>query len=209
MNSHKPLIVAAAVVLGIVFLIYMANTVVTSKAFPSLPTYVASSTAQFIASSSLPLSTENIEATSTTSSPDAISSAPTLPSDVSPVENDSDPLPATLIHTSRGDIFAEMAETDAQMSKGLGDRASLPSNQGMLFVFAEPGVYAFWMKDMHFALDMVWIDASKKVVSINRDISPNTYPTTFQPSTRISYVLELNAGGAKKYGITVGTVLSF
>ena len=79
----------------------------------------------------------------------------------------------------------------------------------MLFPFAVPGRYGFWMKDMRFSLDMVWISSDKRVVMVSSDVSPDTYPLVLYPPSDISYVLELNADSANKFGIATSTKLVF
>lgn len=126
-----------------------------------------------------------------------------------PSATSTDKLKVITIEAPAGSISVEVASTSEEQAKGLGQRLSLPDNQGMLFPFMYPGDYGFWMKDMHFPLDMVWISSDKKVVSITPNISPDTYPTVFYPPLAISYVLELNAGAAKEFGIATDTELVF
>ncbi len=114
-----------------------------------------------------------------------------------------------MIHAPSGVIHAIIAATAQDQSRGLGLRDSMPGNEGMLFPFRDPGSYGFWMKDMRFPLDMVWVDQNKAVIGVTPDIPPDSYPNTFFPSRPISYVLELNAGQAIKYGIATGTKLTF
>jgi uncharacterized membrane protein (UPF0127 family) len=113
------------------------------------------------------------------------------------------------IHTKNDNIEVEIASTSEAREHGLSDRTSLAQDHGMLFIFPTSGSYAFWMKDMHFPLDIVWIDADKKVVGISSDISPSTYPNIFSPPSDILYVLELNAGQAQRYGLAVGKRIAF
>ena len=115
----------------------------------------------------------------------------------------------TLIKAPRGTISVEIAQTEAQKQLGLSYRTGLATSSGMLFVFDEPVIPGFWMKDMNFPLDMVWIDSHKKIVSITKDISPDTYPKTFQPSAPVSFVLEINAGDADRFKLATGTQLTF
>src|SRR4051812_16025786 len=90
-------------------------------------------------------------------------------------------------------IYVTVADTPAKQEHGLSDTESLPPDQGMLFVFPRSGVYAFWMKNMHYALDMLWLDEQGRVVYIAADVSPDTYPAhTFQSATPARYVLEVN-----------------
>jgi uncharacterized membrane protein (UPF0127 family) len=113
------------------------------------------------------------------------------------------------IRTSRGSIHAEVSSTSGERELGLSGRRSLPDDGGMLFVFDRPGAYPFWMKDMKIPLDLVWISAGKKVLSVTPGVSPDTYPQIFYPPAQISYVLELNSGGAEVWGIATGTQLVF
>jgi uncharacterized membrane protein (UPF0127 family) len=116
---------------------------------------------------------------------------------------------AVTVRTPNGAIKAEVASTSEAQAKGLGGRDSLAAAHGMLFPFMSPGDYGFWMKDMRFPIDMVWISSNKKVVSVTPEISPSTYPTVFYPPLAISYVLELNSGDAQRFGIATDTQLSF
>ena len=102
-----------------------------------------------------------------------------------------------------------VAQTAQQLETGLGGRASLPLNEGMLFVFNTPAIQCFWMKDMHFPLDIIWLDASKYVVYILPDVSPDTYPQSFCPPSLAQYVIELNSGQVKALGIINGNRLEF
>lgn len=102
-------------------------------------------------------------------------------------------------------LLVEVANTDAERQQGLSDRASLPQRRGMLFIFANPGNYGFWMKDMRFAIDIVWIDAAGVVVTIADNVSPDTYPQSYHSTAPAQYVLEVPAGFAKKQGIALGT----
>lgn len=126
-----------------------------------------------------------------------------------PAVSKADGVHVVAVHAPGGTINAEVASTSDEQALGLGNRQSLPANNGMLFPFAHPGDYGFWMKDMNFPLDMVWISSNKKVVSVTSDISPNTYPTVFYPPLAISYVLEINAGAAVRLGIATDTQLEF
>jgi uncharacterized membrane protein (UPF0127 family) len=102
-----------------------------------------------------------------------------------------------------------VASSSEQQSLGLGQRDSLPAGEGMLFPFSAPGNYGFWMKDMRFPLDMVWVLPDKTVAGVTADIPADSYPTVFFPPLPISYVLELNRGDAAALGIATGTQLVF
>ena len=101
-------------------------------------------------------------------------------------------------------ISVEIADTDALQEQGLSDRDSLGANSGMLFAFPSDQRPEFWMKDMHFPLDIIWIDDSGKIVDITQDILPDSYPSTVSPKALVRYVLEVNAGFASAHSILVG-----
>jgi uncharacterized protein len=103
-------------------------------------------------------------------------------------------------------IRVSIADNDATRELGLGGRAGLAPDEGMLFIFPQDGIYAFWMKDMHFSIDMIWLSAGGAVVYMAQNISPDTYPKDFGPATPARYVLELLAGYAKQHGVQIGDV---
>jgi uncharacterized membrane protein (UPF0127 family) len=108
-------------------------------------------------------------------------------------------------------VQVEVESTEAAREQGLSGRMSLPEGSGMLFVFQTPGVYGFWMKDMNFALDMLFADANGKIVTIVRDATPESYlqnpPQVFYPKSPILYVLEVPAGFADAHNIQEGMIM--
>lgn len=105
-------------------------------------------------------------------------------------------------------LNVEYARTDAERVLGLSGRESMPENQGLLFIFDTPNIYNFWMKDMNFPIDIIWIDENWRVIGITEDIKPETFPETFSPESPAEFVLEVNAGVASKIGIRVGDSVS-
>lgn len=101
-------------------------------------------------------------------------------------------------------IEVELAKTPEQQARGLSGRTSLNENQGMLFLYDEPGTYSFWMKDMNFPIDIIWIGNDEKIVDISKDVPPESFLKTFQPQKPVQYVLEVNAGFADKNNIAIG-----
>lgn len=98
------------------------------------------------------------------------------------------------------EFTVEIANTSQKRERGLCCRDSLPADRGMLFVYDSPGDHRFWMKDTRIPLDMIWIDSGKRIVHIEESVQPETYPKSFSADKPAKYVLELNAGTAKKYG---------
>ena len=90
-------------------------------------------------------------------------------------------------------ITAEIADTPAKRELGLSGRPALPADRGILFIFDQPDRHGFWMKDMNFPIDIVWLDENKRVVNITKNLQPNSYPQLFYPPQDIKYALEIKA----------------
>ena len=102
-------------------------------------------------------------------------------------------------------ITAEIAKTPQQITRGLSDRKSLPKDEGMLFFLGGRRIATFWMKDMLFPIDIIWIDNEKVVYIIENAPPPNASSTpTYTPDKPSTHVLEVNAGFAQKHNIKVG-----
>jgi len=101
-------------------------------------------------------------------------------------------------------IPIEVASTPVARARGLSGRASLTEGSGMFFVFEEEDEWGIWMKEMNFALDIVWADSTGKIITIKKNISPETYPQTFYPATPSKYVLEVPAGFTELHAIAEG-----
>jgi len=99
---------------------------------------------------------------------------------------------------------ASVADTDEERQRGLSLTPSLPIGIVKLFVFDEPVVAPFWMKDMKYSIDIVWLDADKKIIYVASNVAPETYPTTFGPTELSLYVIETPAGLAAREGMNVG-----
>jgi uncharacterized protein len=105
-------------------------------------------------------------------------------------------------------IEVEIADTQAERSLGLSSRDSLPDDHGMLFVFDSADRYGFWMKDMKFPLDFIWISQGK-VIQVMPDIAPQPGVAddslkVYKPDAAVDQVLEVNAGWAVQQGIKPG-----
>ncbi|MCH7882886.1 DUF192 domain-containing protein, partial [Patescibacteria group bacterium] len=98
----------------------------------------------------------------------------------------------------------ELADTSEKRVHGLSGRDKLFENQGMLFIFDKPDFHSIWMKNMHFALDIIWIDEEWRVTDITKNALPESFPQTFQPTSLTKYILEVNAGFTEKNRIRIG-----
>lgn len=118
-------------------------------------------------------------------------------------------LATTTVLLSGEEVSAEIAQTLPDRARGLGGRPCLSKDSGMLFVFDTDGKHGFWMKDMQFPIDIIWIDAHQRVVHIESDVSPDTYPYSFTPPAPARYVLEVRAGFSDEHNLLVGDEVSF
>ena len=105
-----------------------------------------------------------------------------------------------------GDVMlqVEIADTQEKRVKGLSNRESLQENRGMLFLLEKPGRYGFWMKEMNFAIDIIWIDKNKSVIEITKNVDPKTFPEVFYPKEAVQYVIEIQAGFTELNEIQLG-----
>ncbi len=108
-------------------------------------------------------------------------------------------------------VSVEISDTDATRTHGLSDRPSLPADHGMLFIFPSPMPLSFWMKDMHFPLDFVWINRGR-IVELNTDVPPPTQthgvPLVINPANFADWVLEVNAGFIVQHHVAVGDTVA-
>lgn len=110
-------------------------------------------------------------------------------------------------------VFVDIAKTSTEKQKGLSGRDRLDNNEGLLFVWDEPTTPGFWMKDMNFAIDIIWI-VDNRVVGIEKDVQPQPGQSDNElvrhyPPEPITHVLEVNAGFSEKHEIGVGDNLEF
>lgn len=106
-------------------------------------------------------------------------------------------------------VRAEIAATPENRTKGLSGRPSLKENEGMLFVFDKPGFYSFWMKDMNFPIDIIWISEEMKIIDITKNAKPESFPETFFSRNTAKYVLEVASGWADGNSIKEGQIAKF
>ena len=104
-----------------------------------------------------------------------------------------------------GKIEALVADTKESREEGLSGRSGLSDGEGMLFDFGISGKFGFWMKDMLFPIDMIWINNNGIIVNIVENALPEDYPKTYINNPPASYVLEIGANKAREYGLFLGS----
>jgi uncharacterized protein len=99
----------------------------------------------------------------------------------------------------------ELAESSVDRAQGLMFRKNLDLNAGMLFLFSTSDKHSFWMKNTYLPLDIIWINSDLEIVHIHNNAQPcqDTCPSLL-PDQAAKYVLEINAGLAKKHNFKIG-----
>ena len=182
------------------------------------------------ATATLPPPTATSQPTDTKPPPTAASTptaAPTLPPTATSTPAPTDtpqptreptatPLPdAPLIHIGETVYVVDLAVTPGERTQGLSGRPSMATDRGMLFVYDEDGPRTFWMPNMHFPLDMVWIRADCTVAGVTADVpnppldTPRDRLELYPSAGLVRFILELNAGQAALNNITTGTQVNF
>lgn len=107
-------------------------------------------------------------------------------------------------------ISVDIADDDSERIRGLSGRKSLAKDHGMLFIFPTKNIQTFWMKDMRFPLDIIWISGDK-VIGLSENLQPEGLnPRNFYSSSAsVDKVLEINAGLVKDLDIKVGDTIQF
>lgn len=108
-------------------------------------------------------------------------------------------------------LQAEVMVSDEDRQMGLMFRPSLPVDRGMLFVFGQLGFHGIWMKNCRFPIDIVWLDEQKTVVHLAEAVPPckaDPCPS-YEPLRKAAYVIELNAGQARREKVAVGASVGF
>ena len=110
-----------------------------------------------------------------------------------------------LIEVGQEKIKVEIADTIAKQVRGLGGRVSLERDEGILFIYPDYRRPSFWMKDMNFPLDIIWIKDSRVVdITPNVPVATSTQLLHYKPQQDINMVLEVNAGWTNANKVKIG-----
>lgn len=107
-------------------------------------------------------------------------------------------------------VNLEIADTEEERQLGLMFREVLPQDSGMLFIFNIESKHGFWMKNMNFPIDIIWINQDKKIVEITKTAKPCSKDcAVIYPKSKVKYVLEVNPGFVDKNKIKIEEEVNF
>lgn len=101
-------------------------------------------------------------------------------------------------------VQASIADSLPERIKGLSNTPFLPDDVVKLFVFGTLGSHSIWMKDMNYSIDIIWTTEDGEIVHIEENISPETFPDSFESPIPSWYVIEASAGFVERNSIEVG-----
>jgi len=104
-----------------------------------------------------------------------------------------------------------IARSEKEHEVGLSGTKSLDQNQGMIFLFNNPGYYSFWMKDMKFPIDIIFIN-NDQIVTIYNDaptVQGQENLIAYPPTQMVDKVLEIQAGLSEKYNFKIGDKVKY
>lgn len=107
-------------------------------------------------------------------------------------------------------VKVEVVASELAVSQGLSGRLVLADNEGMLFVFKDSQQRSFWMKDMQFNLDIIWLNKGK-IVDIWSNAPKSVLgqiPAQYQSPNPADMVLEVVAGQSSVWGLKIGDTIS-
>lgn len=114
-----------------------------------------------------------------------------------------------VVRVGQSPVRVHIADTPEKQQRGLSIFDTLPAGTGMLFVFDKDDAYGIWMRDMKFAIDIIWVDTEGRIVDIMEHATPESYPRVFTPRAPARYVLEVVSGFVEQRGITPSDIVDF
>ncbi len=102
----------------------------------------------------------------------------------------------------------EIADSDYETQTGLMYRSSMADKEGMLFIFPNEAMHAFYMKNTEFPLDLIFIKADRSIASFQENTEPFN-EAGLSSKVPVQYVLEVNAGTVQRWGLEIGDKIDF
>lgn len=101
-------------------------------------------------------------------------------------------------------LVAELLDTEEEQHIGLAGRDSLDVSHGMLFISKQEERTGVWMKGMRFPIDILWFNSDYSLVSVAKNVDPDSYPAVYWPDEPAKYILEVRGGFVTQYNISFG-----
>ncbi len=127
-------------------------------------------------------------------------------------QNEENKINSSSVTIKNLNINVDLAQTSDQQAKGLSIKNTLNENEGMLFIFDTLKKHSFWMKDMKFPIDIIWINSNHEIVYIEKNIQPCIFfpiCTSYSPPEDSKYVLEVTSNYTTKNNINIGDDVDF
>jgi uncharacterized membrane protein (UPF0127 family) len=105
-------------------------------------------------------------------------------------------------------VKASVAKTWPERIQGLSGTPFLPEDVVKLFIFDSPGLHSIWMKDMLYAIDIIWVNAGGEIVSIKESATPESFPESFLPEAEAVYVIETAVGFSARHNLKIGDMVT-
>lgn len=110
--------------------------------------------------------------------------------------------------TAEGQILTlALADTSYKSARGLALVDSIDQNQGMLYAYKQNGILSHSTVGMKFNLDIVWLNDSKKIIHIEKNLEPELKEV--KPEDEAHYVIELLAGTVDRLNLDIGESVEF
>jgi uncharacterized membrane protein (UPF0127 family) len=111
-------------------------------------------------------------------------------------------------------IALAIAREESERIRGLSGQESIGDREGLLLAFPEPGIHGIWMREMNFAIDIIWLDDNFRVVDIKENALPESFRSIldadiFKPRTPARFVLEVRAGMVREINISIGDAFRY
>ena len=107
-------------------------------------------------------------------------------------------------------IQAEIVKTSSEKQKGLSNREKMERDRGMIFVNEKEGMYSFWMKEVNFPLDIIWIKGNEIVgITERAAIEPGPEYKNYLPPEPVDKILEVHGGWVFRHGVEIGQKVKF
>lgn len=189
-----------------------ATEIPTATGSPTAPVETPTATSPAVAPTETPTPTVPPTPQPTAASPTLVpaTATPTVLPTATP-----EPIQGPVVKIKDTLFPVDLAITPAQRGQGLSGREIMDAGTGMLFIFENEGIFTFWMKEMHFPLDIVWVGADCTVVDVTLGAPPPEEGQAladlprFSPGSPALYVLEINAGEFAEHGIEIGDSAEF